>query len=62
MKTLLALFKEVIIGVILIALVLIFIVLMTPFVGVFMIVLFVWAIIEILIFCYKLIKNLIFKL
>lgn len=62
MKTLLALFKEVIIGVILIALVLIFIVLMTPFVGVFMIVLFVCAIIEILIFCYKLIKNLIFKL
>lgn len=62
MKTLLALFKEVIIGVILIALVLIFIVLMTPFVGAFMIVLFVWVIIEILIFCYKLIKNLIFKL
>ena len=61
MRTLLALLKEVIIGVILTALVFVFICLMTPFVGLFMVVLFIWVIVEILIFCYKLIRDLIFK-
>lgn len=62
MRALLVLLKEMILGVILTALVFIFIGLMAPFVGVFMIVLFIWAIIELLIFCYKLIRDLIFKL
>jgi hypothetical protein len=62
MRTLLTLLKEVILGVILTVLVFIFIGLMTPFVGLFMIVLFIWAIAEILIFCYKLIRDLIFKI
>ena len=61
MKTLLLLLKEMILGVILTVLVFIFIGLMTPFVGLFMIIIFVWAIVEILIFCYKLIRDLIFK-
>ena len=60
MKTLLLL-KEMILGVILTILVFIFIGLMTPFVGLFMVVILVWVIIEILIFCYKLIRGLIFE-
>ena len=62
MRTLLVLLKEMILGIILTALVFIFIGLMTPFVGLFMVVMLVWVIIEILIFCYKLIRDLIFKL
>lgn len=61
MKTLLVLLKEMILGVILTALVFIFICLMAPFVGIFMVILLVWVIVELLIFCYKLIRDLIFK-
>lgn len=61
MKTLLVLLKEIILGVILTTLVFIFICLMVPFVGIFMVILLVWVIVEILIFCYKLIRDLIFK-
>lgn len=62
MRTLLVLLKEMILGIVLTALVFIFIGLMTPFVGLFMVALFIWAIIELLIFCYKLIRDLIFKI
>jgi hypothetical protein len=61
MRTLLVLLKEMVLGIVLTALVFIFIGLMTPFVGLFMVALFIWAIIELLIFCYKLIRDLIFK-
>lgn len=61
MRTLLALLKEIILGVILTTLVFIFICLMVPFVGIFMVILLVWAIVELLIFCYKLVRDLIFK-
>lgn len=61
MRTILVLLKEIFIGVILTALVFIFIGLITPFVGLFIVVMLVWAIIELLIFCYKLIRDLIFK-
>lgn len=61
MKTLFALLKEMTLGVILTALVFIFIGLMTPFVGLFMIILFIWGFVELLGFGYKLIRNLIFK-
>lgn len=61
MRTILILLKEMILGVILTALVFIFIGLMTPFVGIFMVVMLIWVVVEVLIFCYKLIRDLIFK-
>jgi hypothetical protein len=44
MRTLLVLLKEMVLGIVLTALVFIFIGLMTPFVGLFMVALFIWAI------------------
>lgn len=60
MRNLLILLKELLLCIILTTLVFIFIGLMVPVVGLFMIGLFVWGIIELLMFGYRLLKDLVY--
>lgn len=60
MRNLLILLKELLLSIILTTLVFLFIGLMVPVAGLFMIGLFIWGLVELLMFGYRLLKDLIY--
>lgn len=57
MKELLRVLKELVLAIILTALFFLFVILITPFVALALVGIFVWGIIELLLFGYRLLKN-----